>query len=752
MDTTLLKRALAAFLVLAGAHASAVPCTELPVLFIVQDKSGTMNAAPDGQPVSASNPSKWTSASTVVPAVAQQFATRFKFGVSMYPGDTTQFNCVPPTSVPLAPVPATATAVQVAYAAAAPGGGTPTAVTLRAAKTYLTGLGTTSTLNVLLITDGMPNCNLGNDPLTCLSSTPGLPCTPTNDCGGYGAKNCLDDANTVAAAAELKAAGIKVFVVGFDSALAAGNNKVVLDAIAAAGGTQSSYTASNQAALATALNTIAASTATCCKDVCTQGATKCTGTTALQTCRLDPAEGCTNWTPSNCPPLSVCQGTACQACTSVCTAGATRCVGNTAEQCVAGAGGCTQWTTAEVCGYGELCSAGVCATCKDCSAGSSRCVGTGVEECTQNVVTGCTQWAAKGCVAGSVCSGGTCTKCDGTCTAGATRCAGKSVDTCVADASGCTSWKRTAECDASSYCSGGLCGQCGPSCTVGATRCNGNGTETCGTDTHGCPTWGPAAPCRADEFCSATPPAACETCPTSCTPGSKRCGAGATTEQCGADATGCKAWLPLGQCDVAGGEHCEEGVCIPPCHDACQEGATLCVTGVPQSCLRQASGCTQWAKQSACEGATVCLDGVCRGPCANDEFSSCPNGLICTGVPSSGQLCLPERTDGGGAGTGGGSGGGSGGGGGGGATGAGGGSGGGDGEAPDGGSNSGGEDGGAPGRPGATASSGCGCVAFDGATLPWLMVGLLALLRPRQARAERRSSACSRHSRRTPMP
>ena len=88
----------ALLLQLISSAAFAAPCQELPVLFIVQDKSGSMAGAPD--PVNApSAPSKWASAKAVVPSLASQFSDRFRFGVMMYPGSTTTYNCTTGTTV-----------------------------------------------------------------------------------------------------------------------------------------------------------------------------------------------------------------------------------------------------------------------------------------------------------------------------------------------------------------------------------------------------------------------------------------------------------------------------------------------------------------------------------------------------------------------------------------------------------------------------------------------------------------------------
>ena len=557
-----MRSLLAALVLTAAASAFAAPCVELPVLFIVQDKSGSMNFAPDGTTATTANPSKWSIARQVVPALASNFNNRFRFGAAMYPQSTTTFNCT--TGTVVTPIADTTTGITNAYNAAVPGGGTPTAASLLAVRTHLLAQGLATPAYVLLITDGLPNCNTSLDANSCSPTTPGCGPTPAQSACALGSKDCLDNNATVQAAQQLFAANIKVFVVGFDSALTAGNNKAVLDAIAAAGGTGSAYVASSQAQLTSTLNGIAASTATCCKDVCAQGAAVCSGTGARQVCQLDAALGCTTWTTQSCTSGSTCSNGSCQTCSNSCTAGATRCANGNAEQCVANAQGCTSWATADVCGYGELCAGGSCNSCQGCSMGASRCTATGVETCGWSVLSGCTQWQGSACAPGSTCQNGSCATCNSTCTAGAQQCAGNTVQTCVANAAGCTSWQSGQTCG--NFCSGGACGACGTSCTAGQTRCQGAGVETCIVDANNCPAWGPTQQCNANAFCQG---GVCNQCASTCAQGSKRCGANGLTEECRLDAMGCTAFVPAGQCNVGAGERCDRGVCIPPCQDAC---------------------------------------------------------------------------------------------------------------------------------------------------------------------------------------
>jgi MYXO-CTERM domain-containing protein len=706
-----MRTLLASLIALASSATLAAPCTELPVLFIVQDKSGSMAKAPDGSTATTGNPSKWSIAQTVVPNLASTFSNRFRFGAAMYPRDTTTFNCS--TGTVVTPIANTTTGIDTAYTNAIPGGGTPTAASLGAVRTYLQGQALSTPAYVLLITDGLPNCNTALDANSCSPTTPGCGPTPAASTCGLGAKDCLDSQATVTAAQQLFAAGVKVFVVGFDSTLTAGNNQAVLDAIANAGGTGSASVASSQSQLTSTLNTIAGNTATCCRDVCTAGAAMCSGSGARQVCQLDQAIGCTTWVTQQCAAGSTCSNGSCQTCTTSCTAGAVRCANGNAEQCVANAQGCTSWQVAETCAYGEVCQGGSCNSCQGCSIGASRCTAGGVETCEWNVISGCTQWRAGTCASGSTCQNGSCASCNSTCTAGAQRCAGNSVETCVANASGCTAWQRGQTC--TTFCSGGACGTCGTSCTAGATRCQGAGVETCIVDQNNCPAWGPVQQCAPNNFCQG---GSCTECGTTCTQGSKRCGANGATEVCQLNTMGCTGWVPAGQCDVGAGERCDMGVCIPQCRDACTEGAGQCSNGRPQVCERGPSGCFVWRDDTVCGSNQQCVSGKCHDLCSPDEFEMCPAGQICTGV-TEGRFCFPTDMDGGVGG-----GGGSGAGGGGGSTGG--------GSASGGGSGTSGvvEEPRGSGRIGASAM-GCQCGAVDPAMFPLLGLVVLALRRRR---------------------
>jgi hypothetical protein len=111
----------------------------------------------------------------------------------------------------------------------APSGGTPSAALLAAILgNYAFMLEEPVTERyVILITDGMPNCNSALDGQTC-------PCTSA-DCS-TSPLSCLDDRRMVDAVARLKAKGVDTFVIGFGSAVNNPAAKQVLDQAAEAGG------------------------------------------------------------------------------------------------------------------------------------------------------------------------------------------------------------------------------------------------------------------------------------------------------------------------------------------------------------------------------------------------------------------------------------------------------------------------------------------------------------------------------------
>jgi hypothetical protein len=133
--------------------------------------------------------------------------------------------------------------------------GTPTAESLRVARTYLDSVDDGLDKYVLLATDGAPNANTELDPTTCVCSRP--PCSTDP-------RLCLDDVDTVAAASELYNAGYLVFVLGVGESADWAD---VMNNIAHAGGSETYFPVDNTADFAQVLLDIVGGVITCDFDV-----------------------------------------------------------------------------------------------------------------------------------------------------------------------------------------------------------------------------------------------------------------------------------------------------------------------------------------------------------------------------------------------------------------------------------------------------------------------------------------------------
>ena len=125
-----------------------------------------------------------------------------------------------------------------------PQGGTPTGPSL-------TVVGALPGLNandgradyVVLLTDGLPNCNSNNANSLCAcgascttTQISSCQCTTSACTGTLCSLGCLDSAGAITAISALNTSGIKTMVVGFGADVSAGAAPAVLDAMARAGG------------------------------------------------------------------------------------------------------------------------------------------------------------------------------------------------------------------------------------------------------------------------------------------------------------------------------------------------------------------------------------------------------------------------------------------------------------------------------------------------------------------------------------
>jgi hypothetical protein len=214
-----------------------------------------------------------------IDSVSGDFRPLGKFGLTLFP-ERVQHDCDAPTTskVPLISsdednaLKEQITAVQNAISALYNTsdnkpilGGTPTGNALKFLLDNVHALKDEERNNfVLLLTDGLPNCNLGfkSDNLCpanqcrCTTSEPPGQCTNKDFCGAGSnlIYSCLDENATVEVIRELREKGIETIVIGFGSEVSGGmvdgiNVSEVLNNMAHAGGSRSYFPAADKEAL-----------------------------------------------------------------------------------------------------------------------------------------------------------------------------------------------------------------------------------------------------------------------------------------------------------------------------------------------------------------------------------------------------------------------------------------------------------------------------------------------------------------------
>jgi hypothetical protein len=148
--------------------------------------------------------------------------------------------CAAPATPHVPPGPLRAPDIAAALSGIGICGSTPTARTLANARSYLTSAPTGHTQYVLLVTDGVPNCNSSLDwhTCTCLDTETGCADRP---------EACLDDAASYAALDGLLAAGVQTYVMALGRW--AGSDRDVLNNMAVHGGTGHFYPAEDTASI-----------------------------------------------------------------------------------------------------------------------------------------------------------------------------------------------------------------------------------------------------------------------------------------------------------------------------------------------------------------------------------------------------------------------------------------------------------------------------------------------------------------------
>jgi hypothetical protein len=221
----------------------APPFSQLaPNILIILDRSLSM-----GQ---GTAPTKWTQAKTALDAVSNALATQIRFGLAVFEGaGAGGAMCNAPT-LQIAVTNNRAVDIQASYSGLSPGGATPTRLAFHTA--YASGWlndaadpqDSKRSKNILLITDGEPNCAVGHE----------------SDYNYSDITAVLGEIDTI------HGAGIAVHVVGFGSGVNAAN----LNDMATHGGTDNPsdpanayYQANNATDLENALKTIGAQVVSC---------------------------------------------------------------------------------------------------------------------------------------------------------------------------------------------------------------------------------------------------------------------------------------------------------------------------------------------------------------------------------------------------------------------------------------------------------------------------------------------------------
>ncbi|MGQ0506113.1 MAG: adventurous gliding motility lipoprotein CglB [Myxococcaceae bacterium] len=223
-----------------------------PNVMILLDKSGSMN---DPINNTAGAPSRMLEMRSAMNSFLTSSGKLARFGLMTYPSNAGECSASSVSDI-LQQLPSSGADDDSALQQAAdnvrnsinnvqPNGGTPTGGSLRNLGGYSALTGNERPNYILLLTDGLPNCNetnknawVANDPAaqtacSCTLANPAVSCE-----GAYQRLGCLDMDDSVQALADLRAKSIQTIVVGFSGDFAQGGSRgpEVLNAMAVAGG------------------------------------------------------------------------------------------------------------------------------------------------------------------------------------------------------------------------------------------------------------------------------------------------------------------------------------------------------------------------------------------------------------------------------------------------------------------------------------------------------------------------------------
>ncbi len=186
-----------------------------PDVMIVFDKSGSMNECTSrpGEDCSSMPDSKWNQMSTALTTVVNSTQALVNWGLALFPSDA----MCGVANIDVMVSAMNGMAIQQRIGSTRPGGATPTASGVTAAKNYMMARTSPNPKYILLATDGAPNCSTTGaclpGQLTCALPGGGMGCDFFGICmpptpGG-------DDAmGAIAAVQQSAAANVKVFVIG----------------------------------------------------------------------------------------------------------------------------------------------------------------------------------------------------------------------------------------------------------------------------------------------------------------------------------------------------------------------------------------------------------------------------------------------------------------------------------------------------------------------------------------------------------
>jgi hypothetical protein len=213
------------------------------VMFVI-DRSGSMGFGIDGQPATASNPSRWDQLSKALSPVVTSIESSVQLGAKVFPDptDPNDFTlgagCGVADPIDVQPGLNNAQPILSIFQTSVPGGGTPTGAAISASAQALTASASRAvTRFMVLATDGAPNCNpVGKDINSCVCTLQAP--TQCNDpqLMGEGPYDCLDDTATIAAIRDAyNTQKIPTFVIGIGEQEKP-EYTTTLDAMAVAGG------------------------------------------------------------------------------------------------------------------------------------------------------------------------------------------------------------------------------------------------------------------------------------------------------------------------------------------------------------------------------------------------------------------------------------------------------------------------------------------------------------------------------------